>query len=90
VVAKKTSQLQNGDLVDYIESDGTTELSEENQVWTTQVSKEHLFSYGKRRDYNRRIDLNCEQINSRETDEDQENHKRTALPSKRTQCPPHI
>jgi hypothetical protein len=47
---KKLSQLQfyqNGDSVDYIECDGTTESSEENQVWTTQETKKNICSVRK-------------------------------------------
>lgn len=80
--------------VDCIECDGTIESSEVNQVWTTQVSKASICSARENEESissnmdNKQIDSTCEQINLRENDDDQDKQKRTALPFKRTRCPP--
>ena len=61
---------------------------------TTQVSKESICSAREDEESistnmdNKQIDSTCEQINLRESDDDQDKHKRIALPSKRTRRPP--
>jgi hypothetical protein len=82
---KKMSRLQfyqNGDSVDYIECDGTTESSEEKQVWTTQETNKNICSVRENEESislimdNKRIDSTCEQINLGENDDDQDKHKK--------------
>jgi hypothetical protein len=64
--------------------------SEENQVLKTQVPKESIcLAKGNKESislimHNELIDPVCDQINSKVNDDDEEKHKRTVLPPKRT------
>jgi hypothetical protein len=83
---------QKGDSVDYIECDVLTVSSEENRVLTPRVPKESSASKNEECTslimVNKSIDPACDQVNSKVNNDDQEKHKGTVLPPKRTRCPP--